>query len=194
VTDQEQKALIVLRGGDVAGLDTLVRIHQVRAIRTAYNITGNKQMSEDIVADAFLKVYDQIGQFDMRRPFGPWFYRIVVTNALKVLRQTRREAFTDNGDIFFQQIDSSPSPEMEVMRQETQLLLRDTIWALPPSQRAAVVLRYYLDMDERTIARTLGCALGTVKWRLHAARGRLRHSLECRDGRGWEYVMKGELT
>ncbi len=51
------------------------------------------------------------------------------------------------------------------------------VWSLPAGERAAVTLRYLLDMDERTVAATLGWPLGTVKTRLHRARGRLRARL-----------------
>jgi len=49
--------------------------------------------------------------------------------------------------------------------------------ALPPKQRAVVVLKYYLDYDEAAIALTMGSPRGTVKSRLHLARARLRASL-----------------
>jgi RNA polymerase sigma-70 factor (ECF subfamily) len=48
------------------------------------------------------------------------------------------------------------------------------VQALPPDQRAAIVLRYYLDLSEAEMAERLDCPPGTVKWRLHAARQRLR--------------------
>jgi RNA polymerase sigma factor (sigma-70 family) len=48
---------------------------------------------------------------------------------------------------------------------------------LAPKQRAAIVMRYYLDMGEQEMAEQLSVAPGTVKWRLHQARQRLRHLL-----------------
>jgi RNA polymerase sigma-70 factor (ECF subfamily) len=51
------------------------------------------------------------------------------------------------------------------------------IAALPRPERAALVLRYYLDMDEESMATVLGCPVGTVKSRLHRGRERLRRSL-----------------
>ncbi len=174
----EAKAIILLRQGDIAGLEALVRIHQVRALRAAYAITGDRHAAEDVVADAFLTVYDRIHQLDERRPFTPWFYRIVVNAALKSQRRAASAAFTDDDmEWLDQRADQSPGPEEEAAMREMRYFLLAAIYTLPPKQRAALVLRYYLDMDEATIAETLRCPLGTIKWRLHSAHRRLRRSL-----------------
>jgi RNA polymerase sigma-70 factor (ECF subfamily) len=179
LTQQEQGAIATLRGGDVQGLEILVRLYQLQAVRTAYAITGSRHTAEDVVADAFLKVYDRIHQFNAQRTFSPWFYRIVVNGALKAVRAAQRTHTPNDLDIEWldQQVSESPGPEEEAATREMRLLLLGAIYTLPPHQRAAVVLRYYLDMDEATMAQTLGCPLGTVKWRLHAARHRLRRTL-----------------
>jgi RNA polymerase sigma-70 factor (ECF subfamily) len=61
--------------------------------------------------------------------------------------------------------------------------LNETVWQalvqLTPKQRAAVVMRYYLDMSEKEMTERLAIAPGTVKWRLHTARERLRQLLEA---------------
>lgn len=68
-------------------------------------------------------------------------------------------------------------PEAASLRRDMQGEIIAAIQTLPPPQRAAVILRYYLDMDEAAIAAILGCPRGTVKWRLYAARQRLRPAL-----------------
>ncbi|HYP40023.1 MAG TPA: RNA polymerase sigma factor [Chloroflexia bacterium] len=178
LSSDETRAIVLLRQGDIAGLEALVRLHQVRALRAAYAITGDRHAAEDVVADSFLTVYDRIHQLDERRPFTPWFYRIVVNAALKSQRRAANTAFTDDDmEWLDQQADQSPGPEEKAAMREMRHLLLAAIYTLPPKQRAALVLRYYLDMDEATIAATLRCPLGTIKWRLHSARRHLRRSL-----------------
>jgi RNA polymerase sigma-70 factor (ECF subfamily) len=179
LSDTEQCAINALRNGDIKGLETLVRLYQLRAIRAAYGITGDRHAAEDVVADAFLAVYDRISTFDLQRPFAPWFYRIVVNGALKAVRGNRRTETTpgDYATWLYTQPDSGPGPEASAEYNELRILLLDAIYELPPNQRAALVLRFYLDMDEASIAETLSCPLGTVKWRLHAAKQKLRESL-----------------
>ncbi len=193
---QERLAISALKRGEIAGLELLVRLYQLPAVRAAYAIAGDRQTAEDVVADAFLSVYDHIGQFDEQRPFAPWFYRIVVNGALKAARRTSRSVSwhgSDNAasaeDVWeLDQLNTAlhtdatsrnvgSNPEEEAIAREMRLLVSSAIYALPSHQRAALVLRYYLDMEEAEIARTLGCPVGTVKWRLYAARKRLRRTL-----------------
>jgi RNA polymerase sigma-70 factor, ECF subfamily len=179
LADTEQCAIDALRNGDIRGLETLVHLYQLRAIRVAYGIVGDRHAAEDIVADAFLIVYDRIVTFEAGRPFAPWFYRIVTNGALKAIRNNKRNepqtSIQDNSP--FEPTDTQPGPHESAEYNELRILLLDAIYELPPNQRAAMVLRYYLDMDEASIAATLGCPLGTVKWRLHAAKQKMRESL-----------------
>ena len=179
MTNEEQKAIEQLKQGHIEGLETLVRLHQLRAIRATYAITNNREMAEDIVADAFLVVYDRIGQFDSSRPFMPWFYRIVVNGAIKANKKASRKG-TGGGvvqEVLEQQPDTELGPEETVLLGEMRKILDIAVQRLPPKQRATLVLRYYLQMGESEIAQALGCPLGTVKWRLYTARIKLRRVL-----------------
>lgn len=179
VISEEQKAIEKLKQGHIKGLEALVQLHQLRAIRTAYAITNSREIAEDVVADAFLIVFDRIGQFDPSRPFTPWFYRIVVNRATKAVRDVRRRG-TKNGvvhEILEQQPDTEPGPEEKALLAEMRKILDVIVQTLPPEQRATLLLRYYLQMTESEIAQTLECPLGTVKWRLYTARMKLRQVL-----------------
>jgi DNA-directed RNA polymerase specialized sigma24 family protein len=72
----EAEAIAALQSGDSQGLETLVRLHQLRAMRIAFGVTWQREAAEDAVAEAFVKVYQRIGQLDPVRPFSPWFTRI----------------------------------------------------------------------------------------------------------------------
>jgi len=179
MNDPEQAVLAALRCGDLASLEALMQRYQVPALRTAYLITGSRQAAEDVVADAFLAVYNHRSQLDASRPFAPWFYRIVVNGARKALRPGRWRwgGGEAEAELLAEWSDPSPGPEDQALERELHQFLLAAIQTLPPRQRAVLVLRYYLEMDELSIAQTLGCPLGTVKWRLHAARRRLRGRL-----------------
>ena len=177
---EEQEAITRLKRGDIGGLEALVRQYQVRAVRTAYLITRDRALAEDIVQAAFLRAYERIGQFDAGRPFSPWFLRSVVNDAVKAAARRQRQVSLEAGyegeetslaDLL---ADPNPGPADLVEAAET----RQAVWAalgkLPPAQRAAIVLRYYLGLSEAEMADELACPPGTVKWRLHAARKRLR--------------------
>jgi RNA polymerase sigma-70 factor (ECF subfamily) len=190
VTGEEAAATQALQMGDIAGLEALVRLHQRQALKVALHITANRAMAEDVVADAFVTVFDRIGQFDPRRPFAPWFYRIVVNAALKAVS---RQAMQLPGSEALLAVQSHPtSPEQDAIRHEERDAVIASIQRLPAKQRAVVTLRYYLDMDETTIGKTMGIPTGTVKWRLHAARRKLRSALGASTATPTKYVEAGE--
>ncbi len=84
---KDREAIDRLKRGDIGGLEFLVREYQVRAVRTAYLITRDLPLSQDVVQAAFLKAYERIGPFDPERSFGPWFFTSVLHDAIKAARE-----------------------------------------------------------------------------------------------------------
>jgi RNA polymerase sigma-70 factor (ECF subfamily) len=177
---EEQEAIARLKRGDIGGLEALVRKYQVQAVRTAYLIIRDRALAEDIVQTAFLRAYERIGQFDAGRSFGPWFLRSVVNDALKAVahrkHQVSLKASSEGEETSLADLlaDPAPGPDDLVEAAEIRRIVWDALGKLPPAQRAAIVLRYYLDLSGAEMADELACPPGTVKWRLHAARKRLR--------------------
>lgn len=175
----EQEAIRRLQAGDLSGLEALVRAHQRPALRVAYTITRDAALAEDVVQDAFLRAYERIGQFELGRPFGPWFLRSVANAALRTMARRRRELPLEGeaaqGGIALASTD--PGPAQWVERVETSEELWQALGQLSPPLRAAVVLRFYVGLSEAEAAEQLACAQGTIKWRLSAARRRLRQAL-----------------
>jgi RNA polymerase sigma-70 factor (ECF subfamily) len=176
---EEKQAIALLKCGDPAGLELLVNQYQLQAVRAAALITGDRALAEDIVQSAFIRAAERIGQFDCQRPFGPWFLRSVVHDAIKAANRQKRQVSLDDevqeGLAFL--VDPALLPEESVESAETSQAVWRALESLPPNQRAAVVLRYYLGMGEHEMAVELRSPAGTVKWWLHAARKRLEKLL-----------------
>ena len=176
----ERDAIARLQRGDIGGLEALVRAYQVRAVRTAYLVTRDLALADDIMQAAFLKVVERIDQFDARRPFGPWFLKLVLNDALKAAawRERHRPLAAgldgDAGADADRLTDEQPGPEALVERAETAAEVWAALGQLPAAQRAAIVQRYFLGLSEAEMVAVQGCAPSTVKWRLRTARERLR--------------------
>ena len=173
----EQQAIQRLKTGDSSGLEFLVLRHQVKAVRTAYLITRDPGLAEDVVQDAFLQVYRAIRGFDSSRPFEPWFMRSVVNASVKMMQKSARQVEVgDEADesILAELISRGESVEEQVESIEIQTQIWDAMQKLSPRQRAVIVQRYFLEMSEKEMAEESGTAPGTVKWLLNAARERLR--------------------
>jgi len=167
----ERAAVARLRRGDVGGLEALVRAYQARAVRAAYLVTRDRALAEEVVQEAFVRAYERIGQFDPARPFGPWFVRSVVNAAVRAAEREGRLAWAPAAD---PPAEAGSGPEALAVAAENREALWAALGQLAPGQRAAVVLRYFLDLDVAESAARLGVPAGTLKRRLHDARRRLR--------------------
>jgi RNA polymerase sigma-70 factor (ECF subfamily) len=177
----ERDAIMRMRAGDIRGLEPLVRAYQVRAVRAAYLITHDRALSEDIVQTAFIRAYERIDQFDVERPFGPWFFRSVANDATKAVSRRRPAVSLDarsgsgaEDNAHRDLPDPDPSPETLLLRAESDAEVWAALDRLPATQRAAIILRYHLELPESEVAVRLGVATGTAKSRLHHARKRLQ--------------------
>ncbi|HBO34056.1 MAG TPA: RNA polymerase subunit sigma-24 [Anaerolineaceae bacterium] len=175
----EKQAIALLKRGDLQGLEALIQAYQLQAVRAAALITGDRDLSEDIVQNAFIRAADRIAQYDPQRPFGPWFFRSVVNDAVKAANRQKRfvSLDTDNGEETYDLFDPAPLPEEIIEAKETQQAVWQALQKLPANQRAAIVLRYYLGMHEDEMIEELHSPAGSVKWWLHAARQRLQKLL-----------------
>jgi RNA polymerase sigma-70 factor, ECF subfamily len=177
---EEHIAITRLQQGDINGLAALVRIYQLRALRAAYLITQDRALAEDLVQNAFLRAYERIHQFDPQRPFGPWFLRSVTRDAVKAAMRRARDVPLAQVIHDQQQteaeiaVDAGLGPEALWEQAETRNEVWAALGALSPSQREAIVQRYYLHLSEAEMADTMGCPRGTIKSRLSTARERLR--------------------
>jgi RNA polymerase sigma-70 factor (ECF subfamily) len=181
---EEQVAISRLKQGDLSGLETLVNRYQVQAVRAAYLILYDRSLAEDVVQTAFIKTARRIQQFDDGRPFGPWFFRIVVNDALKLAHKRERSLSLDEhlDDSTAQMAkwltDPDPNPEKLLEQKETRRVILNAIRSLPPGQRAVIVMKYFFDMRMSDISTKTGRPLSTIKWWLRDARKRLRDLME----------------
>ena len=165
-----------LSRGDIAALGTLVRRYQTKALRAAYLITHDLAQAEDVVSNAFLRVFERAEQFDSQRPFGPWFYRIVVNDAINAVRRRDRTTTSEYTGMTRRSVDST-DPEAAAVLNDERRAVRDALARLTPSQRGAVVMRYFLELSESEMAERTGRSRGTVKRHLHDARSRMKQLL-----------------
>ena len=179
----EAQAITQLKAGDISGLQMLVETYQIEAIQAACLITGDRATAEDVVQDAFLRAFDKIQGFDETRPFRPWFVRMVVNDSIKAaIRQSRQISLKDDGEADYKTVlqkltEYIREPEDAFEQKELVTEMRQAIARLSPSQRAAVVLHYFLNMSTAESAGQLNCAPGTLRWHLSVARARLRSLL-----------------
>ena len=167
-----------LKNGDIGGLEILIACYQEKAVRTAYLVTHDEPMAEDVVQDAFVRFYERARHFDERRPFEPYFLRSVVHTALNAVEKEHHTTALPDEEVDIRAFECllarASTVEEQVEYTQMKREIHRALGALSPRQRAAAVQRYYLDMSEKEMSEALDVAPGTVKWLLNAARARLR--------------------
>ena len=174
----DAEAIRRLKRGEIEGLELLVTRYQVPAVRSAFLITQDEALAEDVVQETFVRLFKRIHSFDEARPFEPYLLRSVVNAALTAVKKTGREVRLEDGDGQVERLmDQVVSVEAQAESHDLEEQLLAAIAGLPPRQRAVIVQRYYLEMSESEMAQALDAPPGTVKWLLNAARTRLRNLL-----------------
>jgi RNA polymerase sigma factor (sigma-70 family) len=144
------------------------------AYRTALGIVRDPTLAADVTQDAFVQAYRQRDRFRGDAPVVTWLYRIVVNEALAGLRRRARgPREIDLSDTW-----TEPGSTGDVGRVADRLAVGAALDDLAPKARAAVVLRYYLDLDYATIASILGTSSSNVGAMLSRSLDRLRDLLE----------------
>ena len=191
----EESVLVdAARAGDIGAFESLVRRYDRNVFRIAQHITQNREDAEDVVQDAFLKAYQNLGQFQGQSKFYTWLVRIAVNEALMRLRRRRPERMisidedvkTEEDSMPREIADWSPNPEQLYTHSELKDILGKTIQGLPPSFRTVFVLRDVEGLSTEETASALELSVPAVKSRLLRARLQLRERLnkyfKRRDG------------
>lgn len=144
--------------------DDLVQLyeqHFTRLVRTAYLISGDASRAEEVVQDAFVQTHRAWPR--VRDPL-PYLRTAVLNGCRSVGRRRRLE------------LDRRPRPPDPVPLGADELW--DALATLPDRQRAAIVLRFYLDLPDDEIAHLLGCRRATVRTAVHRGLAKLRQEID----------------
>ncbi len=173
-------------GDDTDDLARFLADSYDRAYRTAWLVVRDRADAEEVVQEAFLRVWRFRDALPRGEAIRPWLYRVVVNAGLSSLRRERprRDAALRAST---EPVEPVPTPETATLDTESAAAVLAALAELPEHLRVAVVLRFWSQLSEREIAIVVRRRPGTVKSRLHEAKRRL-----AADPRLTEY--RPELT
>lgn len=178
----ESELIARAQAGDRCAFGKLIRLHQSRVYACAVRMLGNRAEADDVAQETFLRAFRAIDRFDGRSELSTWLYRICTNLCLNALRSRKRKAGEDIDDPRIPEpradADSSDAdPRLALERSQTYARLSQAIEGLSPSLRTTLVLVCIEGLPQKQVAETLGCTEGTVAWRVHEARSKLRDAL-----------------
>src|SRR5262249_20637885 len=134
-----------------------------RHLRLALLLTGHRSHAEELLQDSLVRMYERWRKLSRLDDLDAYLRRTLVNNHTSMWRRPRRESLV--AEVPDRTADSTSSSDPAIGR---------ALMALPPGQRAVVVLRLYEDLSERQTAQVLGCSVGNVKSQYARALDKLR--------------------
>lgn len=165
--------------GDPAALDALLTLIRPRVLRRCASFLPCHQDAEEACQDVLLKVARNIGGFEGRSQFSTWLHVVVANTARQTYRSLKRRAAEQAHAELPVDV---PDPRTTSVIAGSRLDLLDALEDLESHHRnlvAPMVLRDICQLDYREIAGHLGIPEGTVKSRIHQARGYVREYLRA---------------
>nr|WP_276515534.1 sigma-70 family RNA polymerase sigma factor [Tissierella carlieri] len=173
VARNEEKELVrKLRKGNEEAYIELLDIYGNRLLKTCYLILKNEKDAEDIVQDTFLRVFNQIDNYNGNSSLYTWIYRIAL-NLCKDKIKSRRE-FEIYEDIF----ETKEKVEDIVFNSIDREILRRELFNLNALYREILILFYFEELAIKEISEILEEKEGTIKSRLSRGRVILKNAIE----------------
>jgi len=171
--------------GDDGAFTALYQRRHPAVYRFALHMSGSPSLAEEVTQEVFMTLLSDGGAYDGNRgPLAAYLYGIARRQVWRRLAQNRAQ-FSISGP----EDDEARTPEYliapseverDLVRDETVRWLRRAILALPAGYREVVVLCDLHELSYAEAARALGCAVGTVRSRLHRARALLSERMASR--------------
>jgi len=174
VNDENAWVFQAQQGNDDA-FTQLVEAYQKPVYNLCYRMLGEPEVAEDAAQETFLRAYQNLHRYDSSRSFGTWILSIAAHYCIDRLRKKKFSVFSmdaedEEGAPFEVADPASPDPEVESVIKEDRDRLHILLKDLDPTDRAAVIMRYWYDYSEVEIAQSLKLTVSAVKSRLHRSR------------------------
>lgn len=185
-TQTDRELVDAAQTGNAEAFGVLVRRHQKRIFRVAVHLLKNSAEAEDVTQDTFIRAYRALPRFDGRSEAFTWMYRIAVNLSLNVIRSrkhTKKSSPVEDPQVeglLVEQRKGFGDPSVQSAERQAALALLDGLDELSETLRTTLILVSIDGLSQAEAAEILGCPEGTIAWRVHEARKKLRAYLDKR--------------
>jgi RNA polymerase sigma-70 factor (ECF subfamily) len=173
----DEELLALIQDGSQQAFSVLVQRHTERFYRLAYRYLQNKETAEDVVQDAFVKLWEDPGRWQPERnnKFTTWFYRVVVNLCLDWQKKKKP---IELGDQELSIADDRQTPDVATLHAEKQRIVEKEIAALPERQRTALNLCFDEGLSNQEAAEVMGLKLNALQSLVMRAKTTLKERLK----------------
>jgi RNA polymerase sigma-70 factor (ECF subfamily) len=177
------------RRNDRAAIRAIIKQQNRRLYRIARSIVGDDSEAEDVLQEAYIRAFRDLAAFRGEAQFGTWIARIVINEALGLLRRRKPVVMLgEAGESAAREAEiipfpnANPDPETAMAQREIVALLERAIDRLPEPFRAVLVARLVEGLSVEETAELFDILPQTVKTRLYRARELLKRAMEAETG------------
>ena len=171
--------------GDESAYKNLLENYRGAIYNLLYKMVRNKEETEDLVQEAFMKAFKALPSFNEEYAFSTWLYKIAVNNCIDHMRKKKLQTYSINkpvqskdGELDREFPDTSMSPDKSILSDERASIIETAIDELPENYKTAIILRHSEEKSYEEISKILNIPLGTVKARIFRAREMLKKKLK----------------
>ena len=171
----DDELLALIQNGSHPAFAVLVERHSNRFYRLAFRYLQNRETAEDVVQDAFVKLWENPALWQPgRSKFTTWFYRVVVNLCLDLRKKKKPEALEDDTLV----ADEREAVDESMMRAQEHKILEREIAALPERQRMALNLCFNEDLTNQEAADAMGLNLKALQSLIMRAKTTLKERMK----------------
>ncbi len=176
------------REGRDSAFRELIRRYERPVFSVIYRMVRDRELSEDLAQDTFIKVLNALDKYDPSYKFSSWIFKIAHNTTVDHLRKKRPDTLSLEGSphartqeqaeaTSFTAVDTAEDPEHYTESQEIGSEIETAIGTLRPEYREAILLWHVEGRPYDEIAEIMDLPLGTVKTYIHRGRKELREKL-----------------
>lgn len=165
--------------GDTLAFRQIVEQHQGFAYAVSYRFTGNEEDAEDIVQEAFIRLWNNLHKYNPEVKLSTWLYKIITNLCLDFLKSRRAKEKSNHLDIQSQlSLNSNLKADEALDAQELHMIIQEAASELTPAQKAVFILRDLEQLTVEEVSEILSMSAGNIKSNLYYARQQVGNVLK----------------
>ena len=166
--------------GNKQAYANIINKYKNQLYATILRMTKNPQDAQDLVQEAFIKVYSQLGKFDGNGSFSSWMYRVAINHCMDEFRKKRYQM--KQVEVDEEKVINPNHPEIIFLKKEKSRQLERLIATLTEDERMIILLRYVNELSYDEISELVETPLSQVRNKLHRAKKKMRDTVKREGG------------
>lgn len=165
--------------GNKQAYSHIINKYKNQLYATILGMTRNPHDAQDLVQEAFIKVYYQLGKYDNRGSFASWIYRVAINHCMDEFRKKRHIEVRMTEESMEKNLEH---PEVIFLKKEKNKQLELLMDTLPEDERMIILLRYVNELSYEEISELVDVPVSTVRNKLHRAKKKMRNTIKREGG------------